>query len=115
MKEGHGLLHTGEAFDKVARLLGLQLDPSGGAAVEALAREGDDQRFRFSRPLSRKPNCNFSYAGLKTAVRLAIDAELQGAPSEADRQVRRIADGACLHRTLCCSRSSRVAARSSFA
>ena len=84
----HGLFCAGEAFDKVARLLGLQLDPSGGAAVEALAREGDDQRFRFSRPLSRKPNCNFSYAGLKTAVRLAINAELQGPPSEADRQVR---------------------------
>ena len=88
---------TGEAFDKVARLLGLQPDPSGGVAVETLAREGDDERFRFSRPLLRKPNCNFSYAGLKTAVRLAIDAELQGPPSEADRQVRRIGDEACMH------------------
>ena len=86
----------------MARLLGLQLDPSGGAAVEALAREGDDQRFRFSRPLVRKPNCNFSYAGLKTAVRLAINAELKGPPSEADRQVRPIEDEACLHELLCC-------------
>ena len=86
----------------MARLLGLQLDPSGGAAVEALAREGDDQRFRFSRPLVRKPNCNFSYAGLKTAVRLAINAELKGPPSEADRQVRPIKDEACLHELLCC-------------
>ena len=86
----------------MARLLGLQLDPSGGAAVEALAREGDDQRFRFSRPLVRKPNCNFSYAGLKTAVRLAINAELKGPPSEADRQVRPIKDEACLREVLCC-------------
>ena len=93
----HGLLCAGEAFDKVARLLGLHLDPSGGAAVEALAREGDDQRFRFSPPLRRKPNCNFSYAGLKTAVRLAIDAELEGPPNKADRQVRRIGDEACMH------------------
>ena len=88
----------------MARLLGLQLDPSGGAAVEALAREGDDQRFRFSRPLLRKPNCNFSYAGLKTAVRLAIDAELKGPPSEANRQVRRNGEKACVHKLHCCLR-----------
>ena len=92
----------------MARLLGLELNPSGGAAVEALAREGDDQRFRFSRPLLRKPNCNFSYAGLKTAVRLAINAELQGAPSEADRQVRHNTSG--MKRALL-SRFDRVAAR----
>ncbi len=56
--------------------------------MEALAREGDAQRFKFSRPLIRKPNCNFSYAGLKTAVRLAIEAEVPGPPSEANKQVR---------------------------
>ena len=72
----------------MARLLGLELNPSGGAAVEALAQEGDPQRVRFSVPLRRKPNCNFSYAGLKTAVRLAIEAEVPGPPSEANRQVR---------------------------
>ena len=55
--------------------------------MEALAREGDAQRFKFSRPLIRKPNCNFSYAGLKTAVRLAIEAEVPGPPSAANRQV----------------------------
>ena len=78
---------AGEAYDKVARLLGVELSPSGGAAVEALAREGDAQRFKFSTPLRRKPNCNFSYAGLKTAVRLAIEAEVPGPPSDANRQV----------------------------
>ena len=78
---------AGEAYDKVARLLGLDLNPSGGAAVEALAQEGDDQRFKFSAPLKRRPNCNFSYAGLKTAVRLAIEAQVQGPPTDANRQV----------------------------
>ena len=78
---------AGEAYDKVARLLGLDLNPSGGAAVEALAREGDPQRIKFSTPLRRKPNCNFSYAGLKTAVRLAIEAEVPDPPSDANRQV----------------------------
>ena len=84
-----GTIHVraGEAYDKVARLLGLDLNPSGGAAVEALAREGDGQRFKFSVPLKRRPNCNFSYAGLKTAVRLAIEAQVQGPPTDANRQV----------------------------
>lgn len=78
---------VGEAYDKVARLLGLQLRPSGGAAVEAFAREGDAQRFKFTMPLRMRPNCNFSYAGLKTAVRLAIEAEAPGPPTDANRQV----------------------------
>lgn len=77
----------GEAYDKVARLLGLELRPSGGAAVEAFANEGDDQRFKFSMPLRMRPNCNFSYAGLKTAVRLAIEAEAPGPATDANRQV----------------------------
>ena len=81
----------------MARLLGLELNPSGGAAVEALAREGDPQRFRFSVPLRRKANCNFSYAGLKTAVRLAIEAEAPGPPLEANRQVAYC--HFCLHET----------------
>jgi len=37
---------AGEAYDKVARLLGLELNPSGGAALEALAREGDPLRIK---------------------------------------------------------------------
>ena len=86
---------AGEAYDKVARLLGLELNPSGGATVEALAREGDAQRFKFSRPLIRKPNCNFSYAGLKTAVRLAIEAEVPGPPSDANRQVSQLPMHSC--------------------
>ena len=92
---------AGEAYDKVARLLGLELKPSGGAAVEALAREGDAQRFKFSTPLRRKANCNFSYAGLKTAVRLAIQAEVSDPPSDANRQVQHLLCCCLLRRHPC--------------
>ena len=78
---------AGEAFDKSARLLGLPADPNGGAALEAFAAGGDAGRFAFSAPLRGRSGCNFSYAGLKTAVRLAIEAEAPGPPTEANRQV----------------------------
>lgn len=63
----------GEAYDKVARLLGLELKPSGGAALEKLASGGDAHKYKFSLPLLRKKTCDFSYAGLKTSVRLTIE------------------------------------------
>lgn len=44
-------LLPGEAYDKVARLLGLELKPSGGAALEAFAREGDPHALLFSVPM----------------------------------------------------------------
>ena len=56
----------GEAFDKTARLLGLP--QQGGPSVEATAREGDDKRFRFPRPLLDRPGCDLSFSGLKTAL-----------------------------------------------
>ena len=61
----------GEAFDKVARLLGLS--QPGGPAVEAEARFGDPKRFRFPRPLLDRPGCDLSFSGLKTAVLRARD------------------------------------------
>ena len=56
----------GEAFDKVARLLGLA--QPGGPAVETEAKLGDPARFRFPRPLLDRPGCDLSFSGLKTAV-----------------------------------------------
>ncbi|SNS09182.1 tRNA (adenosine(37)-N6)-threonylcarbamoyltransferase complex transferase subunit TsaD [Antarctobacter heliothermus] len=56
----------GEAFDKTARLLGLP--QPGGPSVEATAREGDETRFRFPRPLLDRPGCDLSFSGLKTAL-----------------------------------------------
>eukprot|EP00899_Mesostigma_viride_P029338 jgi/Mesvir1/958/Mv17512-RA.1 len=79
----------GEAYDKTARLLGLDMSRGGGPALEALALEGDASRFKFTVPMAGKHNCDFSYAGLKTAVRLAIQEELgDDPPSDANRQVR---------------------------
>jgi N6-L-threonylcarbamoyladenine synthase len=59
----------GEAFDKTAKLLGLPYP--GGPNVERTAREGDPDRFAFPRPLSGSDRLDFSFSGLKTAVRQA--------------------------------------------
>ena len=61
----------GEAFDKVAKLLGLGVP--GGPQVEKLAADGDPRRFAFPRPLLREARLDFSFSGLKTAVRLAAE------------------------------------------
>ena len=57
---------VGEAFDKVAKLLGLGWP--GGPALERLAAQGDAARFGFPRPMLGRPGCDFSFSGLKTAV-----------------------------------------------
>ena len=62
----------GEAFDKVAKLLGL--GQPGGPQVEREAQGGDASRFRFPRPLLKEDRLDFSFSGLKTAVRLAAEA-----------------------------------------
>ncbi|ANL67603.1 tRNA threonylcarbamoyladenosine biosynthesis protein Gcp [Rhizobium phaseoli] len=59
----------GEAFDKTAKLLGLPYP--GGPAVERMARDGNAGRFDFPRPLVGEARLNFSFSGLKTAVRQA--------------------------------------------
>lgn len=56
----------GEAFDKVARLIGLS--QPGGPAIEAAALQGDPARFSFPRPLLNRDSCDMSFSGLKTAV-----------------------------------------------
>jgi N6-L-threonylcarbamoyladenine synthase len=62
---------AGEAFDKVARLLGLPYP--GGPQLAALAEHGDADRFELPRPLKNQ-GLDMSFSGLKTAARLAIDA-----------------------------------------
>ncbi|GIU67194.1 tRNA N6-adenosine threonylcarbamoyltransferase [Candidatus Phycosocius spiralis] len=57
---------VGEAFDKTAKILGLAYP--GGPAVEHAAQSGDPKRFDLPRPLKGRPGCDFSFAGLKTAV-----------------------------------------------
>jgi N6-L-threonylcarbamoyladenine synthase len=60
---------VGEAFDKTAKLL--DLGYPGGPAVEKAARDGDPQAVKLPRPMAGKPGCDFSFSGLKTAVRQA--------------------------------------------
>uniref|UniRef100_A0A0E0RHC6 Glycoprotease 1 n=1 Tax=Oryza rufipogon TaxID=4529 RepID=A0A0E0RHC6_ORYRU len=56
----------GEAYDKSARWLGLDMRKGGGPALEQLALEGDPNAVKFSVPMRQHKDCNFSYAGLKT-------------------------------------------------
>lgn len=62
----------GEAFDKVARLLGLA--QPGGPAVEKEALRGNPKAFALPRPLLDRPGCDMSFSGLKTAVLRARDS-----------------------------------------
>ncbi|GBQ96881.1 O-sialoglycoprotein endopeptidase [Acetobacter nitrogenifigens DSM 23921 = NBRC 105050] len=57
---------AGEAFDKVAKMLGLGWP--GGPALEKLANEGDPKAFALPRPLKGREGCDFSFSGLKTAI-----------------------------------------------
>lgn len=63
----------GETFDKVAKLLGLSYP--GGVQIEQLALQGDSNKYNFPRPLINMDNLDFSFSGLKTALRLCIERE----------------------------------------
>jgi len=63
---------AGEAFDKVAKMAGLGYP--GGPALERAAAGGDPTRFALPRPMKGRPDCNFSFSGLKNAVRLLIES-----------------------------------------
>ena len=56
----------GEAFDKTAKLLGIEFP--GGPQIEILAEKGDPKKYDLPKPIFNKGGCNLSFAGLKTAV-----------------------------------------------
>ncbi|MBD5389139.1 tRNA (adenosine(37)-N6)-threonylcarbamoyltransferase complex transferase subunit TsaD [bacterium] len=62
---------AGEAFDKVAKMLGLGYP--GGPIVDTRAKCGNMYAFKFPRPLCDKPGCDFSFSGIKTAARTFLD------------------------------------------
>lgn len=68
---------VGEAFDKVAKLLGLGFP--GGPAVEKMARDGNPKAYDLPRPLLNRPGLEMSFAGLKTAVARAAAGAQTGA------------------------------------
>lgn len=64
---------AGEAFDKTAKMLGL--DYPGGPRVAALAEKGVPGRYRFPRPMTDRPGLDFSFSGLKTFTLNTVNAE----------------------------------------
>ncbi|HEY8901745.1 MAG TPA: tRNA (adenosine(37)-N6)-threonylcarbamoyltransferase complex transferase subunit TsaD [Chthoniobacterales bacterium] len=69
---------AGEAFDKVAKLLGLGYP--GGVEIERLARDGDATRYDLPRGMLHSGDFRFSFSGLKTAVRYLLDRESVSLP-----------------------------------
>ncbi|MCK3655420.1 tRNA N6-adenosine(37)-threonylcarbamoyltransferase complex transferase subunit TsaD [Pasteurellaceae bacterium Macca] len=76
---------AGEAFDKTAKLLGL--DYPGGAALAKLAQQGTPNRFIFPRPMTDRPGLDFSFSGLKTFAANTINAHLDD-EGKLDQQTR---------------------------
>ncbi len=75
---------AGEAFDKVAKLLGLGWP--GGPALERLAQGGDPAAFPLPRPMLRRAGCDFSFSGLKTAVaQIVAQSGAQGGLTDQQR------------------------------
>lgn len=75
---------AGEAFDKVAKMLGLQYP--GGPHVAKLAEQGEAGRFKFPRPMTNRPGLDFSFSGLKTFVLNTVaDHTINGVLSDKDR------------------------------
>lgn len=72
----------GEAFDKAAKMMGLGYP--GGPALEKAARAGAGARFALPRPMKGRADCDFSFSGLKTAVRRVIETLPGGVASPRD-------------------------------
>ena len=62
---------AGEAFDKVAKMLGLPYP--GGPSIQNIAQSGDKSRFPYTVPLQKQKGCNASFSGIKTATRIHIE------------------------------------------
>ena len=71
---------VGEAFDKVALMLGLGYP--GGPQIQRLARQGDPQRFVFPRPMVNRAGLDFSFSGLKTHVLNTLKGLAQPGPQD---------------------------------
>lgn len=80
---------AGEAFDKTAKMLGL--DYPGGPQVAKLAEQGNRSRYRFPRPMTDRPGLDFSFSGLKTFTLNTLGAARRGGGDDAQTR----ADIAC--------------------
>ncbi len=73
---------AGEAFDKIAKLIGLEYP--GGPLIDKFAKNGDKNKYSFPRPMIYENNFNFSFSGLKTSVRYFISKNFPNGLSEQD-------------------------------
>jgi N6-L-threonylcarbamoyladenine synthase len=73
---------AGEAFDKTAKLLGL--DYPGGPALARLAEQGNPARFHFPRPMVNRPGLDFSFSGLKTFALTTLNEQGHDPQTRAD-------------------------------
>lgn len=73
---------AGEAFDKTAKLLGL--DYPGGPVLSKMAESGTPGRFKFPRPMTDRPGLDFSFSGLKTSAANCIRKEEMNDQTKAD-------------------------------
>jgi N6-L-threonylcarbamoyladenine synthase len=90
---------AGEAFDKVAKLLGLGYP--GGPEIERRARDGNAARFGLPRSMLGSGDLNFSFSGLKTAVRYLLDGRKSAViPSRADNASPARTEGSHVHARL---------------
>lgn len=80
---------VGEAFDKVGKMLGLEFP--GGPKIEKLAAAGDPYKHDFPKPIYDQKNCNMSFSGLKTAVRITIE-RLGSVPGDGVLTAQEVAD-----------------------
>ncbi len=74
---------VGEAFDKCAKMLGIPYP--GGPNLEKAAKTGNPLTFPLPRPMKGKPHCDFSFSGLKTALRLQVESLPAGPLNHQDR------------------------------
>ncbi len=93
---------AGEAFDKVAKMLGLGYP--GGPVVSKLAEKGNPQAFKFPRSLNQNDNFNFSFSGLKTAVLYTLRDITKQALSS--RQLKQSVQKYEQHALACCSQQT---------
>ncbi|MCX8580149.1 tRNA (adenosine(37)-N6)-threonylcarbamoyltransferase complex transferase subunit TsaD [Gilliamella sp. B3482] len=93
---------AGEAFDKTAKLLGL--DYPGGAKLSKLAEQGDASRFHFPRPMTDRPGLDFSFSGLKTAAANTIHQQGQDLNEQSKADIARAFEDALVDTLLIKSR-----------
>jgi N6-L-threonylcarbamoyladenine synthase len=101
---------AGEAFDKIAKLLDLGFP--GGPAIDAAAKSGNPKAVAFPRAMTRQENFDFSFSGLKTAVRLyveGLDCLTREAACDIAASAQEAIADVLVQKTIACATRHRVA------